>query len=169
MVLAHGGLAVLIAGITASSVWKEERVQLMRPGDRVAVGGYTFTFLGAQEVRGPNYDALRGSFAVEDGGKPLTLMTPERRNYPVEGQDTTEASIHSTIAGDLYAVIGEPRGDGAFVTRLYFNPLVGWIWGGVGLMLLGGLTSLSDRRHRVGAPAAKRAAAAPAAGVRVAT
>jgi cytochrome c-type biogenesis protein CcmF len=169
MALAHAGLAVLIAGITASSVWKEERIQLMRAGDRVVIAGYTFTFLGAQEVRGPNYDALRGSFAVEDGGKPLALMTPERRSYRVEGQDTTEAAIHSTVAGDLYAVIGEPRADGAFVTRLYFNPLVGWIWGGVGLMLLGGLTSLSDRRHRVGAPAAKRAATAAAAGAEAAT
>ena len=137
MTLAHAGLAVLIAGITASSIWKEERIQLMRAGDRVVIAGYTFTFLGAQEARGPNYLAQRGSFAVEDGGKPFALMTPERRSYPVEGQQTTEAAIRSTIAGDLYAVIGEARADGAFVTRLYFNPLVGWIWSGAGLMLLG--------------------------------
>jgi cytochrome c-type biogenesis protein CcmF len=96
-------------------------------------------------------------------------MTPERRSYPVEGQQTTEAAIRSTIGGDLYAVIGEPQDGGAFVTRLYFNPLVGWIWGGVGLMLLGGMTSLCDRRHRVGAPAAKRAPPATATGVEAAT
>ena len=82
---------------------------------------------------------------------------PERRDYPVEGQQTTEAAIRPTLAGDLYAVIGEPQGNGGYVTRLYFTPLVGWIWGGVGLMVLGGLISLSDRRHRVGAPAARRA------------
>jgi cytochrome c-type biogenesis protein CcmF len=96
-------------------------------------------------------------------------MTPERRSYPVEGQETTEAAIRPTFAGDLYAVIGEPRAGGAYVTRLYFNPLVGWIWGGVGLMLLGGLTSLSDRRHRVGAPAVKRAATASPAAAGAAT
>jgi cytochrome c-type biogenesis protein CcmF len=66
-------------------------------------------------------------------------------------------------------VIGEPQDGGAFVTRLYFNPLVGWIWGGVGLMLLGGMTSLSDRRHRVGAPAAKRASPATATRAEAAT
>ena len=169
MTLAHAGLAVLIAGITASSIWKEERIQLMRAGDRVVIAGYTFTFLGAQEARGPNYLAQRGSFAVEDGGKPFALMTPERRSYQVERQQTTEAAIRSTIAGDLYAVIGEARADGAFVTRLYFNPLVGWIWSGAGLMLLGGLTSLSDRRHRVGAPAAKRTVTAAAPGSQAAT
>ena len=82
----------------------------------------------------------------------------------MEGQDTTEAAIRSTIAGDLYAVIGEPQGDnGAYVTRLFFEPLVPWIWTGVGLMALGGMASLSDRRHRVGAPARRRReSAAPA-------
>ncbi|MFO1533272.1 MAG: hypothetical protein ABR562_06195 [Thermoplasmatota archaeon] len=41
-----------------------------------------------------------------------------------------------------------------------------WIWLGGVLMALGGLVSLSDRRHRVGAPARRRhelAAAVPQA------
>ena len=35
MTLAHAGLAVVIAGMTASSIWNEERIQVMRPGDHV--------------------------------------------------------------------------------------------------------------------------------------
>ena len=54
---------------------------------------------------------------------------------------------------DVYAVIGEADGDGAYVLRLYYNPLVPWIWLGAVVMALGGLVSLSDRRHRIGAPA----------------
>jgi cytochrome c-type biogenesis protein CcmF len=39
-----------------------------------------------------------------------------------------------------------------------------WIWGGVALMGFAGILSLTDRRHRVGAPRPARArlAAAPA-------
>ena len=70
--------------------------------------------------------------------------------------ETSEAAIRPRISGDLYAVIGEPTGDGAWATRLYFKPLVHWIWGGALLMALGGALSLSDRRHRIGAPAARR-------------
>ena len=165
MTLAHAGLAVAIAGMTASSVWKEERIQVMRPGDQVALAGYVITFTGAERAPGPNYEALQGRFAVADGqGRLIATLTAEKRSYPVEGQDTTEAAIRSTIAGDLYAVIGEPQGDnGAYVTRLFFEPLVPWIWTGVGLMALGGMASLSDRRHRVGAPARRRReSAAPA-------
>ena len=44
-------------------------------------------------------------------------------------------------------------GDGAFVTRIYFNPLVVWMWIGTLVMVTGGAISLTDRRYRVGAPA----------------
>ena len=121
MTLAHGGLAIVIAGMTASSAWTTESIQVMKPGDRVDVGGYVFTFDGAREVRGPNYAATRGTFRVHRGGNDIVL-TPEKRFYDVQGR-TTEAAIHPTFLGDLYAVLGDPRGeDGGFVTRLYFNP-----------------------------------------------
>ena len=158
MTLAHGGLAIVIAGMTASSAWTTESIQMMKPGDRVDVGGYVFTFDGAREVRGPNYAATQGTFRVHRGGSEIVL-TPEKRFYDVQGQ-TTEAAIHPTFLGDLYAVLGDPRGeDGGFVTRLYFNPLVPWMWAGSFIMVLGGIVSLSDRRHRVGAPGRQKTGA----------
>ena len=49
-------------------------------------------------------------------------------------------------------MIGDPDGKGGYTLRLYYNPLVPWIWLGAAVMAFGGLVSLSDRRHRVGAP-----------------
>jgi cytochrome c-type biogenesis protein CcmF len=40
---------------------------------------------------------------------------------------------------------------------------VTWIWAGVLIMGMAGALSLTDRRHRVGAPAPARARLAPAA------
>ena len=71
---------------------------------------------------------------------------------------TTTAAIRSGITGDLYVVIGDADPKGGYVTRLYFNPCIPWLWAGGALLVLGGLTSLADRRHRVGAPARARAA-----------
>ena len=162
MTLAHFGLAVAVAGITASSTWRTESIQTLSRGEAVDVAGYTFTFLGARAVQGPNYTATRGVFTVAKDGAAIATLQPETRRYPVEGQETTEAAIRSTFLGDLYAVIGDPTEDGeAFVTRLYFNPLVPWIWAGVLIVVVGGLVSLSDRRHRVGAPQRRPAVAAP--------
>ncbi|MEK9678275.1 MAG: heme lyase CcmF/NrfE family subunit [Rhodospirillaceae bacterium] len=156
MTLAHAGIALGVAGMTASSAWQVEKVQTMKPGQSVNVSGYTFTLIDAREVPGPNYQALRGTFEVESGGSVLRLQ-PEKRVYTVSRQPTTEAAIHPTFLGDIYAVIGDPDDQGGYVTRLYFNPLVPWMWVGAMIMVLGAGISLSDRRHRVGAPSQRKA------------
>ncbi|MCP5366206.1 MAG: heme lyase CcmF/NrfE family subunit [Hyphomicrobiales bacterium] len=163
MTLAHFGLAVVVAGITGAGVWKVESIQAMKPGDSVDVAGYTYTFHGAQEHQGPNYSALRGKFTVSRGGEPVVDLWPEKRVYTVRAMPTTEAAIHPTFWGDLYAVVGDAQPGGSFVTRLYFNPLVGWMWAGGLIMVLGGVLSLSDRRYRVGAPTRRRVPAGAAA------
>jgi len=156
MTLAHAGIALGVAGMTASSAWQVEKVQAMKPGQSVEVSGYTFTLIDAREVPGPNYQALRGTFEVKSGSSILRLQ-PEKRVYTVSRQPTTEAAIHPTFLGDIYAVIGDPDGQGGYVTRLYFNPLVPWMWVGAMIMVLGAGISLSDRRHRVGAPSQRKA------------
>ncbi|MEO5336819.1 MAG: heme lyase CcmF/NrfE family subunit [Magnetospirillum sp. WYHS-4] len=159
MTVAHAGLAVAIVGITGSSAWKVEHIQVMRPGDTVQVAGYDYTFHGARDTEGPNYIATVGNFTVSRGGKEIVKLEPEKRVYPVEGRPSTEAAIHSMVSGDLYAVIGDEDKGGGYVTRLYFNPLVAWIWAGSALLVLGATISLSDRRHRIGAPRRKVAGA----------
>ena len=103
-------------------------------------------------MRGPNYTGWRGTFTVTRDGAPIARLAPEKRQFPAERSATTEAAIHATWSGDLYAVLGERNESGAWSVRLYHNPLVTWIWAGMLLMALGGMISLSDRRHRVGVP-----------------
>ena len=92
----------------------------------------------------------------------MAELRPEKRFYPVSQTPTTEAAIHTTWLADLYAVVGDADGTGGWSARLYHNPLVPWIWLGAVVMALGGAVSLSDRRHRVGAPRRARTAAVPA-------
>mgnify|MGYP001239119035 CR=1 FL=1 len=164
MSLAHFGVAVLVAGVTASSAWKAENLQVMRPGESVMVGGYDFAFHGVRSVPGPNYSAERGHFIVTEDGRPVAELWPEKRFYPVQRQPTTEAAIHTTWLADLYVVVGDADGKGGWSTRIYHNPLVPWIWVGAIIMAFGGAVSLTDRRHRVGAPTRRRAAARAMAG-----
>jgi cytochrome c-type biogenesis protein CcmF len=160
MTLAHAGAGVVLLGIVASSSWQQEVLQVLKPGESVSVGGYEFTFVDARNVQGPNYTAVRGTFQVSQDGKPVDTLYPEARQYPNPPMETTEAAIRARLSGDLYAVIGDPTGDGGWSARLYHKPIIHWIWGGAMIMVLGGLISLSDRRHRVGAPSRRRAAAA---------
>ena len=168
MTMAHVGLGVLVAGITASSAWQSEAILVMKPGDRAEVAGYQFTLARIDEAPGPNYVARRATFDVTKDGAPVARMIPQKRFYPVEQQATSEAGIDIGLWRDLYVVLGDPvegaAAEDAHTVRIYHNPLVMWIWGGVIIMGLAGVLSLSDRRHRVGAPLPARArlAAAPA-------
>jgi cytochrome c-type biogenesis protein CcmF len=150
--LAHGGVGIAVLGITASTAWTEEKIILMQPGDEATVSGYVYRFIRAEQGPGPNYTALRGQFEVSKNGAPLVSLEPEARSYPTPPMDTTEAAIYPMLSGDLFAVIGNPQGDKGWSARLYFRPLQSWIWAGAIIMTIGGVISLSDRRHRVGAP-----------------
>ena len=160
MTVAHAGFALIILGITGSTTWEVEKLQVMRPGESVDVAGYSVRFEGVRELQGPNYTALQGAFAVSRDGRPIALLTPESRSYPHPPMQTTEAAIRPTAGGDLYAVVGDPDGAGGWATRLYHKPFIQWIWFGSLVAMIGGLISLTDRRLRVAAPR-RSAAAAP--------
>ncbi len=158
MVSAHFGLAVFIVGLTASSAWTIEKIQTQAIGETVQVGDYAVTLKAVETVPGPNYTAARATFDIARDGQSVALMQPEKRQYRMPPRPTTTAAIRSGIAGDLYVVIGDEDIKGGFVTRLYYKPCVLWLWAGGALLVLGGLISLADRRHRIGAPARARVA-----------
>ncbi len=152
MTLAHLGLAILITGVTGAAAWKVESVQTQKPGETVRVAGYDFTLMGVRTNEGPNYTVQTGTFVVYKDSQSIGVLDAEKRQYTQPPRPTTEAAIQTHWHGDLYAVIGDADGKGGYVTRLYYNPLIPWLWGGSLIMVLGGLVSLTDRRHRVGAP-----------------
>jgi len=163
MTLAHLGVAVLILGFVGSSAWKQEHTLFAEPGTTIEIAGFDMIFEGVKRVRGANYVAQQGQLRVLKDGAEVSLLRPERRNYPVAGSSTTESAIRTTLAGDLYVTIVEPAADaasGKWTLRILYEPLVVWIWIGSAMLILGGAMSMSDRRLRVGAP--KRSARATA-------
>ena len=165
MTLAHGGLGIAVAGMIGSTVWKQESIQVMNVGDSVAMAGYEYTFKGVREAQGPNYVATVATMDVTKNGKPYTILYPENRNYPVKNMPTTEAAIETTFLADLYVALGNEDSSGGYVVRIYHNPLVLWLWLGSLLLVLGSIVSLTDRRHRIGAPTKSKSGVTPKAAV----
>ncbi len=156
MILAHGGMAVVIAGITGSNAWTQERIVDARPGDQIELAGYTVALDAVNQVSGPDYTATRADMRLLRNDREIAQLHPEKRFFPVENGNATGVAIRTNLLADVYAVIGDPDGKGGYTLRLYWNPLVPWIWLGAAAMALGGIVSLTDRRHRVGAPARRR-------------
>jgi len=152
MTFAHAGMAVVVAGITGSSAWTVEKIEAVRPGGKVELAGYTIALDAVKDAQGPDYTASRADIRLLKGDELITEMHPEKRFFPLESGNQTDVAIRTNLLADVYAVIGDPDGKGGYTLRLYWNPLVPLIWLGAAGMALGGLISLSDRRHRVGAP-----------------
>ncbi|WP_395687083.1 heme lyase CcmF/NrfE family subunit [Aestuariivirga sp.] len=151
-VLAHAGLGVMTAGIIAISLWRIELIVALKPGQSASVGDYTVTFIGEAPLTGPNYTGRVGSFRLSSGEREIATLRSEKRIFQPSGMPTTEVGLHQTLMGDVYVVMGDEAADGARAVRLYYNPLVNFIWLGAAFLFAGGLLSLSDRRYRVGAP-----------------
>ncbi|ACJ00387.1 cytochrome c-type biogenesis protein CcmF [Rhodospirillum centenum SW] len=162
--IAHAGLGISIAGMVGTSAWMSEDVRIMHPGDSASLAGYEFRLESVEPAQIANYAAQRGTVTVTRDGQAVATLHPEQRFYPVAKMTTTEAAIHTTFVSDIYVALGgkAEEGDG-WTVRLYYHPLVPWIWFGAVVMVIGGLISLSDRRYRLGVPVRR---ASPAVGGR---
>ncbi len=158
MTLSHAGLALVLIGIVGSQAWKSEFLEVMHPGQSAEIAGYRLDFVRMDDgVQGPNYTASRATFAITRDGRNVAVMQPERRMYNNPPRPLSTVAIHTNLVNDLYAVLGEADGTGGEVVHVFHNPLVPWLFSGAILMVLGGLVSLADRRHRIGAPLRKSA------------
>lgn len=158
----HVGIVIISFGILASGLFLETKTIAMSPGDQFTIGGYTLTFKDAGVAEGPNWTARQADIEVTRGSETIGIMKPQRRTYPRGNMTTTESAIYSTLAGDLYIVIGEDLGGSRASIRAYYIPLVCWIWGGWLVIIAGAMFALSQGRR---SPSAMTAETAKVVGV----
>jgi cytochrome c-type biogenesis protein CcmF len=149
---AHIGLGISLLGIIGVTQWGSEQIVSLRPGDKVSLRHYEFTFDGTTPRRGSNYSDLVVKFTVRRNGERIGVMEPAKRTFATRQMTTTEAALLSRGFSQLYVSLGDTNADGSIAVRIYHKPLVLLIWLGCIVMVFGGGLSLSDRRLRVGAP-----------------
>ena len=157
--LAHAGLGITFIGVGALVTYQIEDIRVAQIGEEFDVGAYHLTVRDVREVQGPNYISTMAFVEVAKDGRIVDVLTPEKRIYPVAGMPTTEAGIDSGFTRDVYVALGDPQLDGGWAVRTWIKPFANWIWGGAIIMALGGALSLTDRRYRVAAGAARDRAA----------
>ncbi|MCV3279279.1 MULTISPECIES: heme lyase NrfEFG subunit NrfE [Aeromonas] len=144
--LAHLGVAVCALGIAQVSHHSQEGGAVLAAGQPYQLGAFAFRYEGSEPLIGPNYTAERITLSVHQDGKEVARLTPERRHYSVRTMNMNEPGIKWGLLGDLYVVLGEKMGPGAYAMRLHYKPLVRWIWFGGLLMMTGGVLRLLARR-----------------------
>jgi cytochrome c-type biogenesis protein CcmF len=147
MVVAHFGVAVAIAGMSASSLLTKEVLTAARPGEQVAVGPWLVEFSSVTPAAGPNWTALEAELRASKGSG-VSVLKPQARYYTDPPTETNESAILTTFSGQLYTVLGKPAEDGRWQLRLWWKPLITLIWLGGALIALGGMLALVGRAWR---------------------
>ncbi len=159
MAIAHIGIGMFAIGASGVESYKIEKDVALKPGGSFLIAGYNFKFLAATEVPGPNYDAVEALMEVTKDGKPVAILTPQKRHFRVQQTDNSKAAISVNWARDLFVAMGDPLGEGAWSMRIQYKPLVRYIWLGALVMAIGGFIAATDRRYRLKVTAAAGSAA----------
>ena len=146
MLIAHLGIAVFVLGATVTTQLGIEKDIKMSVGESQNIAGYDFVFNGVSRHENNNYKGFKGDLTVLKNNKEVVRLYPEKRQYQT-GMPMTEAAIDPSISRDLYVALGESLGGGAWSVRIYYKPLVRWIWLGGLMIAIGALFAAIDRRY----------------------
>jgi hypothetical protein len=96
-----------------------------------------------------------GRVATTEGGTtPALVPRVDATELQVSNDDglwmADDEVTDSGFMRDLYVSLGEPLNDARteWSMRVYYKPFVPWLWGGVLLMVFGGVLASLDRRYR---------------------
>jgi len=130
----------------AGSAFNQSKELEMGFGDSIQLNGYKVVCQSYSQDSTPNYDTDFALLDVFHNGKKITRLTPERRIYFADtdhAQASTVVAIHSTLSNDLYVVFeGRNPDTDKPIIKVFINPLVNWIWIGVGVVIFGTLIAL---------------------------
>ncbi len=150
--LIHIGLVIAIIGFAGTAFTRNVEKE-MGLHSRIHLGPYDLECLGFSQDSNANYNSEFALLDVTSNGKPVKVlttsgfinlqMTPEKRVYLASNQPQTMVAIHSVPEWDLYVVYEGINPDtGQPIIKAILNPLVGWIWFGWALIVVGSIVAL---------------------------
>jgi cytochrome c-type biogenesis protein CcmF len=136
-------MVVMAVGILGIELYQTTTQKTLGVGEDLQISGYTLRFVSLTQL--PYSDGRMETQAVVSifkGGKFLGDLYPHYDVYP-NGEITTIAGVHSTLADDLYVVLINWENISAAQApfKVYHNPLVNWLWIGSLMFILGFLVA----------------------------
>jgi cytochrome c-type biogenesis protein CcmF len=140
--LVHFGIVVMFIGI-AGGAFNQSHEQEMSVGDELTLGPYRVVCQTFTQDSNKNFDTEYALLDVFRGGKAITQLAPEKRFYHASQTSSTMVALHSTLASDLYVIYeGRNPDTDKPIIKVFLNPLMNWIWIGVGIVVFGTFVAL---------------------------
>jgi len=145
--IVHAGAVIVFVAIAVSSTMRTQEEVTLTRGQSTTFAGYTVTYLGSEERAEPHRQSTIARFNLTKNGAAVTTMEPRMNQYAAMREPIGTPAVYSTITRDYYISIMNLQGDQAGVLIINM-PMVGWIWGSVIMMGIGGLVALIPSRRR---------------------
>lgn len=136
--IVHLGIIVMFCGFTGHS-WNIDKETTLSPGQTYQIDDYTLEYQGTRMEVDTSKRALYADIRVSKKGKYLGQVSPAKFFYKKQmSSPTTEVSMLHTFKDDLYVVVGTANPQTKAATfQVHVNPLVGFIWFGCLVLIIG--------------------------------
>lgn len=135
----HAGIILMIVAIAMSSAYRVDAQAVLKVGGSTEFEGYTLTYTGPKVVKESNRTRRVALIQVEGHGKSF-VMEPALNSYPGMMTPIGTPAVKTGLSHDLYLSLMNLSEDSAGI-HCYHTPLMGWLWGGAGIVLLGSLVA----------------------------
>jgi cytochrome c-type biogenesis protein CcmF len=164
--IVHLGVVLVAIGVASSSVGKTEREATLNRGESLELGRYRLRYDGLRATEQPTHVLVSADVALFEGERLVARLEPGQRLYSTSQSPFATVDIRFGPMRDLYVILGAFDREARWVTlKAQIHPLIGWIWLGGLVVVLGGLVALwpSRRRGPAAVTAAEAVAPAPSA------
>ena len=149
--LIHLSMVVMAIGILGIGIYQITTQKTLAVGETIQIAGYTLRYDSlAQSPYSDGRFVTRASMSVFKDGKLLANLYPRYEYFTTSGQSLTVASVRSTLADDLYVVLvnWEDISISQAPFKVYYNPLINWLWIGSLMFIFGFLVAAwPDRKE----------------------
>ncbi len=167
--IVHLSIAIMGIGIIGIEYFQLETQRTLAAGESLSLGRYTMVYESVAIFNtNDGRQVARATVTVKDQqGRVVATLHPRQDYYIRDQQPMTIPGVHSTWGSEFYVLLVSWRpitAEGA-TFKVYYNPLVKWLWASPWIAIAGALLAAwpETRRRRATAPARATArAAAPA-------
>lgn len=144
MIAGHLGFGLLALSITLNSLLQNEIEFVGEVGDSIISKEFKVSLQDVKFAQGKNYYRQIAEFWIHDNEGGVIILKPENRFYLIEKSFSQESDIYSYLTHDIYAVLSQIDDD-VIHAKIYYRPMISFIWFSIIIMGAGFLINLSRR------------------------
>ncbi len=140
--LVHLGVVMIALGIIGIELFQTETQGTVARGQTIKLGDYSFSYRDLAIFNSNDgRNIARAVIDVHRGEEPVGELYPRRDYYYASQQPVTVPGIRSSLEEDIYVILvdWQPISSQGATFKIYRNPLVGWMWAGAWVFILGTL------------------------------